>query len=274
MKIRFKTLLAAAAVFAAAGTSVAGFAQDAGKPQGLDVKAFEGLHEDAFKLTMIQPGRRVVQLIELDAPISTAKLKELLQRREQIARQYRSEGRARYWKAAFCGYNFDRVYMMIEFPDVITMAESWERMNAGPELDRWMDDARAAGVVFRSQIFLDTIGGPPLSASNSTANAAPHVMQIMEMNAGFDNNVYLRHEKYMEALVNKLKIRRVQRDYQVNWHGERPRGQLMMVEYDSVSAMMRGNLVIDNSPEIKTMLTSGFLGNIQRNSECVTTEIR
>jgi len=260
-------------LWATVQTSVS--AQETEAPKGVSVEAFKQLSDEGFKLTMIQPGRRVVQFMQFDAPLTTLRLKEFLRRYEAIASQYQSQGKPRYWKSAFCGFGVNRLYVTVEFPDVLTMAQAWQRMHSGPELDQWEEDARNAGLVLKSQMFLDNIGGPSLSTSSyPTKDAPPHVMQIMDMDTGPDASILLTLEAKMKEITTKQKFNRIQRDYQIDWHGERPRAQITMVEYDSVEAMMRGNLVMDNSPEIKSLLRSGGMGNIRRLSECVTEEVR
>jgi len=232
-----------------------------------------------WKRQVIQPDRRVVELTEYDAPADWDAIRQLVGRLDSISAKYGSEGKARYWYSAFCGNMTSRLNVTVEFPNVVSMAQAWTRIQSGPEIHKWDSDARAAGLSLRSHMMLDQIAGPPLANANyASADTPPRVLQFLEMDTGNDADGVIKGGEALKKLTDELKVDRQQRTYQMDFVGTRPRLNMLLIEYASFEAMQRGNILIDNSPVFAKMMTARDPNSktppAKRLSECVAVEIR
>jgi hypothetical protein len=74
------------------------------------------------------------------------KFNDLSSRVDTIAAKYQSTGKARYWITTFAGAEVGRVIVTIEYPSLISFAQSQAKMDASPEFQQWQKDAQATGI--------------------------------------------------------------------------------------------------------------------------------
>ncbi len=88
----------------------------------------------------------VTQVIVLDVGTNMQKFNDLTSRVDAIATKYQGTGKSRYWIATFAGAEVGRVIVTIEYPSLISFAQSEAKMNASPEFQQWQKDAQASGI--------------------------------------------------------------------------------------------------------------------------------
>jgi hypothetical protein len=80
-----------------------------------------------------QDAPRVTNVIVFDIGGNFAKFTEMSKRAQSISAKYGSTGKARIWMAAFAGPESDHVIVAIEYPNMVSMAQSMDKVNASPE---------------------------------------------------------------------------------------------------------------------------------------------
>jgi hypothetical protein len=89
---------------------------------------------------------RVTEVIVLDVGANMSKFVDLSSRVDAIAAKYQSTGQARYWISAWAGSETGHVIVTIEYPSLVSMAQSVAKINASPEFAKWMTEAQASGI--------------------------------------------------------------------------------------------------------------------------------
>lgn len=89
---------------------------------------------------------RVTQVIVLDVGTNMQKFNDLSSRVDTIATKNQSTGKTRYWITTFAGAEVGRVIVTIEYPSLISFAQSQAKMDASPEFQQWQKDAQASGI--------------------------------------------------------------------------------------------------------------------------------
>jgi hypothetical protein len=89
---------------------------------------------------------RVTQVIVLDVGTNMQKFNDLNSRMDTIAAKSQSTGKARFWITTLAGAEVGRVIITIEYPSLISFAQSQAKMDASPEFQQWQKDAQASGI--------------------------------------------------------------------------------------------------------------------------------
>ena len=89
---------------------------------------------------------RVTDVIVLDVGANMQKFNDLSTRVNAIATKYQSTGKTRYWATMWAGSEVGRVVVTIEYPSLVSMAESIAKMEASSEFQQWRKDAQASGI--------------------------------------------------------------------------------------------------------------------------------
>ena len=95
---------------------------------------------------MAQEGPAVVQVIQIDTGGNLAKFLELTGRLDAISEKYGSTGERRILQSTLAGPNTGSVFVVIEYPNFVSMAESVSKINASPEWAQFVADFQAAGM--------------------------------------------------------------------------------------------------------------------------------
>jgi hypothetical protein len=88
---------------------------------------------------------RVTQVVVLDVGANMQKFNDLNSRMDTIAAKY-STGKARFWITTLAGAEVGRVIVTIEYPSLISFAQSQAKLDASPEFQQWQKDAQASGI--------------------------------------------------------------------------------------------------------------------------------
>ena len=89
---------------------------------------------------------RVTEVIVLDVGTNMQKFSDLSSRVNAIATKYQNTGKTRYWVTTWAGSEVGRVIVTIEYPSLVSMAESMAKMEASPEFQQWQKDAQTSGI--------------------------------------------------------------------------------------------------------------------------------
>ena len=89
---------------------------------------------------------RVTEVIVLDVGTNMQKFNDLTSRVDAIATKYQSTGKSRYWITTFAGAEVGRVIVTVEYPSLISFAQSQAKMDASPEFQQWQKDAQTSGI--------------------------------------------------------------------------------------------------------------------------------
>ena len=95
---------------------------------------------------MAQEGPAVVQVIQIDTGGNLAKFLELTGRLDAISEKYGSTGERRILQSTLAGPNTGSVFVVIEYPNFVSMAESVSKSSASPEWAQFVADFQAAGM--------------------------------------------------------------------------------------------------------------------------------
>ena len=88
----------------------------------------------------------VTQVVVLDVGANMQKFIELSKRVAAIATKIQDPGHARYWLSTWGGPDSGHVIIAIEYPSLVSLAESEAKMNASPEFAKWLVDVQASGI--------------------------------------------------------------------------------------------------------------------------------
>ncbi len=89
---------------------------------------------------------RVTQVVILDVGANMQKFNDLSGRMDTIVAKYQSTGKARFWITTLAGAEVGRVIVTIEYPSLVSYAQSQAKMDASPEYQQWQKDAQASGI--------------------------------------------------------------------------------------------------------------------------------
>jgi hypothetical protein len=89
---------------------------------------------------------RVTQVVVLDVGASMQKFNDLNNRMDAISTKYQSTGKARFWMTTYAGAEVGRVIVTVEYPSLISLAQSQAKMDASPEYQQWLKDAQTSGI--------------------------------------------------------------------------------------------------------------------------------
>jgi len=92
------------------------------------------------------PPPHVTNVIVLETSGDLGKLADIVKRARMIGEKYGSTGKARVWMTTLAGPNTGNVVVAVEYPSLVSMAESLSKVNASPDWTRLVADAQAAGI--------------------------------------------------------------------------------------------------------------------------------
>jgi hypothetical protein len=80
-----------------------------------------------------------------------AKFSDLVNRSNAITSKLGSTGKLRTWATTWAGDGTGRVVVTIEYPSLVSLADSGAKVDASPEFQKWLADARASGIKVLSE---------------------------------------------------------------------------------------------------------------------------
>jgi hypothetical protein len=98
------------------------------------------------RVASAQEAPHVTNVIVFDVGTDLAKFTALSKRANAISEKYGSTGKARIWIAAFAGPDSDRVVVAVEYPNMVSMVQSMNKVNASPEWRQLLADAQATHI--------------------------------------------------------------------------------------------------------------------------------
>jgi hypothetical protein len=87
-----------------------------------------------------QTAPKVISVMTYDVAGDMPKFVELYKRAMVIMEKYGSTGESRLWMATYAGANAGRVAVAIEYPNMVSMAQSGEKVFSSPEWQKLSDD--------------------------------------------------------------------------------------------------------------------------------------
>ena len=93
-----------------------------------------------------QEPSHITNVIVFDVGPDLAKFRELSKRADAISAKYGSTGKARVWIAAFAGPDSNKVIVAVEYPSLVSMAQSVGKVNSSPEWRQLLADAQATNI--------------------------------------------------------------------------------------------------------------------------------
>jgi len=86
---------------------------------------------------------KVISVMTYDVAGDMPKFVELYKRAMVIMEKYGSTGESRLWMATYAGANAGRVAVAIEYPNMVSMAQSGGKVFSSPEWQKLSDDFEA-----------------------------------------------------------------------------------------------------------------------------------
>ena len=93
-----------------------------------------------------QEAPKVINVLTADTGGDTAKFLEFVKRARAITEQYGGTGQQRAWMATLAGPNTGTAVVTIEYPSMVSMAESGAKIGPSPEWQKFIADFQAAGM--------------------------------------------------------------------------------------------------------------------------------
>ena len=93
-----------------------------------------------------QEGPKVIQIVAIDTGGDLPKFLEFSKRIQAIADKAGSTGQRRIWQSTLAGPETGSVVVAIEYPSLVSMAQSTGKMAATPEWRQLVADVQAAGM--------------------------------------------------------------------------------------------------------------------------------
>jgi hypothetical protein len=92
------------------------------------------------------PAPHVTEVIVLDVGAHMQKFLELTKRMDAIQSKYQSTGKAHIWEGTWAGSESGRVIVTVEYPSLLSLAESADRTRGAPELASLIAELDASGI--------------------------------------------------------------------------------------------------------------------------------
>jgi hypothetical protein len=93
--------------------------------------------------SMAQAAPKVINVVTYDVAGDMPKFLELYKRAMVIIEKYESTGESRLWISTLAGPNTGTVAVAIEYPSMVSMAESGAKVFPSPEWQKLIDDFEA-----------------------------------------------------------------------------------------------------------------------------------
>ena len=100
---------------------------------------------------------RVSEVIVLDVGANMAKFADLSHRMDAITTKYQSTAKVHFWDTTFAGNNAGHLVVVVEYPSLLSMAQSQEKVMGSPEYAKWIADVQASGIKVVSQSLLTEV---------------------------------------------------------------------------------------------------------------------
>jgi hypothetical protein len=97
-------------------------------------------------------GPAVTEVLVFDVGPNLPKFLELSKRANTIAQKYGGTGKARTWIASYSGPNTGNVIVTVEYPSLVSLAQSRAKINASPEWQQLVADAQASVKLVASSV--------------------------------------------------------------------------------------------------------------------------
>ncbi len=95
---------------------------------------------------MAQEGQAVVQVVQVDIAGNLAKFLQLMWQVAAISEKYGGTGERRILQSTLAGPNTGSVFVVIEYPSLVSFAESNAKIGPSPEWAQFVADSQAAGM--------------------------------------------------------------------------------------------------------------------------------
>jgi hypothetical protein len=93
---------------------------------------------------------KVINVLAIDTGGDTDKFLEFAKRARQITEQHGGTGNQRVWLSTLAGPNTGSVVVAVEYPSMVSMAQSQAKVNSTPEWQKFVDDFQESGMGVRS----------------------------------------------------------------------------------------------------------------------------
>ena len=103
----------------------------------------------------------VTEVIVFDVGPNMAKFLALTKRANAITQKYGSTGKARFWANAYAGRESGTMVVTVEYPSLVSLAQSTAKYDASPEWRHLVADAQAASIkAISDSIVVEVPSGP------------------------------------------------------------------------------------------------------------------
>jgi hypothetical protein len=92
------------------------------------------------------PAPHVTEVIVLDVGAHMQKFLELTKRMDAIQSKYQSTGKAHIWQGSWAGSESGHVIVTVEYPSLLSLAQSEDRTRGAPELASLIAELDASGI--------------------------------------------------------------------------------------------------------------------------------
>jgi hypothetical protein len=97
------------------------------------------------------PAPHVTEVIVLDVGAHMQKFLELARRMDAIQAKYQGTGKVHIWQGSWAGNESGHVIVTVEYPSLLSLAESGDRTRGAPELVPFFADLDASGIKVLSE---------------------------------------------------------------------------------------------------------------------------
>jgi hypothetical protein len=105
-------------------------------------------------------GPAVTEVLVFDVGPNFPKFLELTKRANAIAQKYGSTGKARFWMAAYAGRDSGAVIVTVEYPSLVSLAQSSAKVDPSPEWQQLVADAQASAIKVVSDSIVVEVKAP------------------------------------------------------------------------------------------------------------------
>ena len=93
-----------------------------------------------------QEAPRVINVLAIDTGGDTDKFLGFAKRAREITEKHGGTGRQRVWLSTLAGPNTGSVIVAVEYPSMISMAQSQAKVNTTPDWQKFIDDFQKSGM--------------------------------------------------------------------------------------------------------------------------------
>ena len=100
---------------------------------------------------------RVTEVIVVDVGANMQKFADLSHRMDAMTAKYQSTGKVQWWEYSWAGTGAGHLVVVVEYPSLLSMAQSNERLMGSPEYAKWIADVESSGIKLVSQSLLTEV---------------------------------------------------------------------------------------------------------------------